>query len=118
MEFSDIESGQAMEISEIKEWSFDDFLRYSILQALRAATEDIGKYAICTNNLEALMIDELENNIKYKENVSKYSDRLDKQYGDVKEYQFIKIGELAAFKFKEMIKIMKKKIPHETIGEV
>lgn len=118
MEISAMESGQAMEIKEIKDWSFDDFLHFSILQALRAATEDTIRYSLCVTNLEALMIDELEKNEEYINSITKKKKELDKEYGDLDENQMIKLGEMAGYKFRELIKIMKFNIPKETIGEI
>ena len=111
-------STEMKDIEEIKEWGFDEFVRFSILQALRAATEDVIKYAVCVNNIEALMVDELEENQIYKTAITTLDKKHQKEYGIADENMQQRLGEMASFKFKELVKILKFKIPKEKVGNV
>lgn len=110
------EEFQTIEMREIREWNFNDFLNFSIMQTLKSASEDIIKFSICVDNIEALLVDELEDNKKYNNVIKEKWDKLDEEYGEREQNKAIKLKEFASFKFKELLKIIKSKIPQEKIG--
>ena len=118
---TEIESAASMtEVSEIKEWTFDEFFKYAILQALRAATENETKYIICVGNIEALMDDELSENKEYQAAIEREEKQLKKDYPAIndQEHTFVREFYLAKLKFRMIIRIFKNKMPKETTGEL
>ncbi len=104
-----MEREEPIRIEELKSIEFEDLIRYAILQALRSAIEDITKFSIAVENLESLMVDELPD--EYFEKVNKKWQELDEMYG--KKDETLKIREFTIFKFRELIKLIKRKSPIE-----
>lgn len=108
-----------IELKDIKEWSFTDFLNFAVMQSLKSASEDIVKYAISVDNIETLLIDDLENdksNPNYFQKIKTKEKELEREYGTRDEFKAVRLKELSSFKFRELIKFIKKKTPQEVIG--
>ena len=112
-----MEAVQMQEIGEIKEWNLDEFIKYCLLKVLHAATENVLTYTICVMNLENLLSDELPTS--YVTDVGKEKIRLWKEIGDLEDPTKIRRESLlAAYKFKLLLSVIKKKIPKERVGGV
>lgn len=98
----------------LKDADFSDFVTFAVFQALRAQLEDVTKFALAVENIESLLIDKLEQD--YYAKVNAKIQELEEQYGNRDEDRIIKIKELATFKFRELIKYIKKGMPEEIEG--
>lgn len=116
-EISKLEKG-GVEVKELQELDFETILYFSILQALKSALEDVYKYYLAVENIESLLADELEYNQEYYKKVEEFEKEIIKRHGISEEKQSIRLLELARFKFRELMKIIKRKIPHNVIGEI
>jgi hypothetical protein len=99
---------------ELKELDFDDILKYAILQVLKASHDDVMKYYIAVENLESLMIDNLDEN--YFKKVEQIVAQINEKYGLKKETEPQRLREITILKFRELIKLIKKRIPVEVEG--
>lgn len=105
---------QMAELREIKEFSINDFINFSIIQSLKSASEDLQKFTICVSNIESLMCDELDDDTDYQNAIKAKEAELKTK---------MKLGEedkrdwlMAQFKFRLLIKKIKMKIPKEERG--
>lgn len=114
---------------DLKEISMEALVKYALLQALRLQTEDLQKFSLAVENIESLMIDEIEadyerckknGNVEesYLGKIEKERKRLDETYGERPEFQLVKLKEFSQFKFRELMKLIKKKIPIEAVGVI
>ena len=111
-------SEDVKELQTITEWNFNDIIKYAIFKILNVASEDVTKYVIAVENLESLLIDELEKDKEYAKNIQKRQAFLDEEYGFRDEVLEKKMMLMAQFKFRELIKRIKKKIPEDVVGAV
>jgi hypothetical protein len=110
------ENFQLIEISEIKDWSWDDLLKFAVLKSISASAVDLEKYSIMVDMIEAIASDETEKSNTYETNLQKKIAELDTTYGKREENQAKKLKELTTFKFRELLKLIRKKIPKEETG--
>jgi len=110
------ENFQLVEISEIKDWSWDDLLKYAVLKSISASIVDLIKFSVSVDMVEAIAGEEVENNTEYGKALKEKEAELDKKYGLREEWKEIKLKELATFKFRELLKLIRKKIPKEETG--
>ena len=105
---------QMQELREIKEFSINDFINFSIIQTLKSASDDLNKYQICVSNIESLMCDDLEEDDKYQKAIDAEKERLKGVFklGDEDKRDWL----FAQFKFRLLIKKIKMKIPKEERG--
>jgi hypothetical protein len=100
--------------TELKELDFDDILKYAILQVLKSSHDDVMKYYIAVENLESLMIDNLDED--YFKRVEQIVAQINEKYGLKKETEPQRLREITILKFRELIKLIKKRIPVEVEG--
>lgn len=101
-------------ISSLKELDFYDIVKYAMIQTIKAELEDVVKYSLAVENLESLLIDELDE--EYFKKIEQKAIELEEKYGTKKETEAIKLKEFSTFKFRELIKLMKRKISFEVEG--
>ncbi|MCS7231791.1 MAG: hypothetical protein RMJ67_06610 [Elusimicrobiota bacterium] len=115
-------------ITQISEISIADIVKYALISCLRSR-EDVGKFALSVRILESLIYDDLEkqyealkNSNKEEESyfykVSAYEEKLKKELGTREEVRPLLIQELSIFKFRELIKFIKGKLPVEVVAEI
>jgi hypothetical protein len=65
--------------SLMKDLDYNDFIKYSIFQILKAQLEDVVKYAFAVENLEILLVDVLDE--EYYKKVETKMLELEQKYG-------------------------------------
>lgn len=117
------------QILDLKEISMEALVKYALLQALKLQTEDLQKFSLAVENIESLLIDEIEEDYErckkenridesYIEKVKLKWEELEKEYGKREEFQAVKLKEFSQFKFRELMKLIKKRIPIEAVGVI
>lgn len=102
-------------IEELKELSFEDFVKMAVTQVLTSALEDVVKYCLAVDNMECLLINE-ERDKELIEDFSKKWNELEEKYG--KKDELSKQKEYAVYRFKKLIRKMRKMTPIEVVGVV
>jgi hypothetical protein len=98
----------------LKELDFYDIVKYALIQTVRASVEDVIKYSLAVETIESLLIDVLDD--EYFKKLDEKWRELEMKYGTKKETELARMKEYALFKFRELIKVMKKRIPVEVEG--
>jgi hypothetical protein len=101
-------------LASLKDVDFYDIVKYAVIQTVRASVEDVIKYSLAVETIESLLIDNLDDG--YFKNLEKKWKELEEKYGTKKENELMRIKEFSQFKFRELVKLMKKRIPTEIEG--
>lgn len=106
---------EIISLAGLKEADFYDFVKYAVFQVLKSQLEDVSKFVLAVENVESLLIDQLDD--EYFEKIKQKHKELINEYGTRTEEDRLKISsELARFKFRELVKFIKKRIPEEVEG--
>jgi len=101
-------------LASLKDLDFDDIIKYALIQAIRAELEDMVKFSLAVETLESLLIDELDE--EYFKKTEQKLIELEQKYGSRRDVDSIKLKEYYTFKFRELIKLLKKSTLHEVEG--
>lgn len=127
------------DMSQLKNVTYEDFINYAVMSVLKSAPNDLLKYSATVDNLEALLVPQLEKeNVRIlksrkgikitTENADKYLTFEEKrvlhkkaileEFGKGEARAELRLKQLTSFKFRELLKFIKRKTPEETTGKV
>lgn len=104
-------------IMDYKELSMDVFINFAIEQALRAQLTDMGKYYLAVESIESVSGDLIEEDKNYDDRIRKKENEILKDIDKVhnpNQYYY----ELGKFKFRELMKLVRRRLPIDKIGEL
>jgi hypothetical protein len=101
-------------LANLKEVDFYDIVKYAVIQVVRVSIEDVLKYSLAVETIESLLIDNLDDG--YFQRINEKWKELEEKYGTKKETELMRLKEFSQFKFRELVKLMKKRIPTEIEG--